>query len=139
MEGYRRRDEAGTLSDGCRRTSEAIRRTVRGPEPGANMDRAVDDDPAAIVATSESVMADAGAVVAMVSNLEPYEAAVIGARFGLWGQPARTVPELAAELGCGHDRLYRAGKSGWAKILSQARVLGLAPADDDRPQGHPII
>jgi hypothetical protein len=130
MEGYKRQAAEGVLSDRCRRTSEAIQRTVRGPDTTASMDREIEDDPLDAAMAVELNGLSADLIIELVAALEPYEAAVLGARFGLWGQPTRTLSELASELSCDRERLGRARRSGWAKIVAQARDLGRFLSDD---------
>jgi hypothetical protein len=51
-----------------------------------------------------------------IANLTPYEAAVTGSTFGLWGQATKDVDEIAEALGGGWEEVADAIKSSKAKI-----------------------
>ena len=126
LKEYRVAEEAGTLTPRLAKSQADIRRASGELEEADFGDWRIasGDDPAGLAERRE---ADAN-LAAALSDLDPTEAAVVRYAYGLDGNPALTIDQIAATLGRSPDAVRRAKARALATLRERLQELGHSAA-----------
>lgn len=130
LKEYQKESDAGTITPARAATFELVRRVSAG-QPfrlAEDSDKGHDRRPDVVAEGNEEARHAVRVMVEAIGSLTPREARVIGMKYGLWGQPERTLGQIAAETGWKPGTVKNARRSAHEKI--KARLLA---------SGHPAV
>lgn len=130
MKKYRAEEEAGTLTDRCRRTAAQIERTSDISQIAANPGEAgaigvIIDDPVLSLSRLEDLSRLSKSVSGAVREaLNPFESTVLGRFFGLWGGSPQSMWLIAWETGADISAVRKAKIRACSKMRDYLTAVG---------------